>query len=467
METQIELPEAFYPLFEPKRYKVYYGGRGGAKSWAFAIALLIIGMERPIRVLCAREIQKSIQDSVHRLLSDIINKYPAMADFYRIQDKVIRGKNGTEFGFAGLKHNISEIKSYEGADYVWVEEAQVISDKSWETLIPTIRKEGSEIWACFNPKNPTDPTWKRFVQNKDEDTFVCKVGWQDNPFFPTVLDKERLKLLREDPEAYKHVYEGEFDTRYSGSVYAKFVNPDRITNRVKFDPLYPVYTAWDKGYGDATAITFYQVGNGEVFVIDYFEDNQEDTKYYCEALYGKKIIVDERDNETGEIIKWHFGEDIEEHKHRKEYNYHRHYVPHDAGIKVMEAGGRSVVDQAQKLGVTMYVVPATSHMNSEEALRTTLPKAWINQDRCQDLVQCLMSYHYEYDEDRKEYGKLPYHDWSSNGCDSAEIMARVWRDDSITQKDLERNRVISDFHNKRNQYNLEQSDPYRTKKVKR
>src|SRR5574343_528053 len=192
----IDFPKAFFPLFDPKRYKVFYGGRGGGKSWAFALALLTIGLNRPIRVLCARELQVSIQDSVHKLLSDIINKYPGMAAFYEVQNKAIFGLNGTEFNFKGLKHNANEIKSYEGVDYVWVEEAQAVSNKSWEVLIPTVRKEGSEIWCSFNPKNATDPTWQRFVMNADEDSIVRKVGPEDNPFFPDVLRKEMERLYK-------------------------------------------------------------------------------------------------------------------------------------------------------------------------------------------------------------------------------------------------------------------------------
>lgn len=465
----LNLPEYAEDLFKPSRYKVFYGGRGGAKSWAFAIALLSIGMSRPIRVLCARELQVSIADSVHKLLSDIISANPGMAAFYQVQNKTIAGPNGTEFNFKGLKHNATEIKSYEGVDYAWIEEAQAVSDKSWEVLIPTIRKDNSEIWICFNPKNATDPTWRRFVMGADDDCIVRKVGWRDNPFFPAVLDKERLKLLSADPDAYKHVYDGEFDTRYSGAVYAKFVKPDRISSLVKHDPDYPVYTAWDKGYGDATAIVFYQIGNGEVFIIDYFEDNQQDTKYYCQVLSGKEIIVDQRDMDSGDVVSWHHGEVIEEHKHRQAYNYHPvgHFVPHDAAVKLMEAGGRSMMAQAKRFGVNMFMIPATAHLNSEEALRATLGKTWINKDRCSDLVHSLMNYHYEYDEERQRYGKLPYHDWSSNGCDAAEIMARVWQENEVTQKDIDRRQIVSKFHSLRRENNLDQEDPYRTRKVKR
>lgn len=456
--TEIQIPRAFDFLTKPKRYKILYGGRGGAKSHNIARTLLVIGMEKPLRIICCREIQKSIDDSVHALLCDIIKQY-GLEWFYEIQKTKIIGKNGTEVKYRGLKHNTTDLKSLEGADRLWIEEAENVSHNSYEIVIPTVRKEGSEIWVSFNPKNPTDPTWMRFIQSPSERVVSKKVSWRDNPFFPQVLEDERLELLQTDKEAYNHVWEGEFDTRYSGAVYAKYVKSEQISENVKHDPEYPVYTAWDKGYGDATAIVFYQIGNGEVYIIDYFEDNQEFTKYYCERLYGREIIVGDRDLETGDVKNWTFGEDLPGHEHRRAYRYHAHFSPHDTLNKVME--GRSIVTQAGWFGIKMMDIKACSHRDSEEALRTTLPKCWINKDRCQDLIQSLMTYHYEYDEDRQRYSKLPYHDWSSNGCDAAEIMARTWMEAATTVKELDRRQLVSSFHSKRIEHNLVQEDPYR------
>lgn len=464
---QLQLPEYAGCLFEPSRYKVLHGGRGGAKSWAIAIALLSIGMNRPIRVLCARELQVSIADSVHKLLSDIIASHEGMTAFYEVQNKSILGCNGTEFSFKGLKHNANEIKSYEGVDYCWVEEAQAVSDKSWEILIPTIRKENSEIWICFNPKNITDPTWQRFVIDKDDDVILRHVGWQHNPFFPAVLEKERVKLLAKDPEAYKHIWDGGFDTRYSGCVYAKWVDTNKLSPQVLPDPAFPIYTAWDLGYDDTTAIWFYQIGGGELFIVDYFESNLEDIIFYCEALYGRKIIVEHINPTTKQIERWHFGEDIEEHAHRKNYNYHLHYVPHDAGYKTQAASGRDMVTQAKEVGVKLNVIPAASHQANESALRLTLPKCWINTERCRDGLHALMSYHYEYDEDRKIFKKEPDHDWSSHAADAAELMARMWIEKPITQVELNKRAQVNKFHRLRDENNLNRTDPYRVKPMRK
>lgn len=201
-------PEKLAFLFRPARYKVAYGGRGGAKSWGFARALLIEGTRRQIRVLCARELQNSIQDSVHRLLSEQIEAL-GLSAFYGVTKTGIVGANGTDFIFSGIRSNVTKVKSMEGVDICWVEEAEKVSEDSWEVLIPTIRKEGSEIWVSFNPNEETDPTYQRFVLHPPAGAAVVKIGHRDNPWFPDVLRKEMEYLYRVDPEAAAHVWGGE------------------------------------------------------------------------------------------------------------------------------------------------------------------------------------------------------------------------------------------------------------------
>ena len=155
---QAEFPDKLYDLlFSDARYRVAYGGRGASKSWNFARALLLKGVEQPVRVLCARETQQSIGESVHRLLSDQVGML-GLSHFYTVEKTRLLGKNGTEITFAGLKHNVANIKSAEAVDICWVEEAQSVSKESWNTLIPTIRKDKSSIWVSFNPDFDDDPT---------------------------------------------------------------------------------------------------------------------------------------------------------------------------------------------------------------------------------------------------------------------------------------------------------------------
>ena len=164
-EVTVRFPPKLEFLFDPYRYKVAHGGRGSGKSWSFARALLVLGMQSRVRVLCTREIQKSIKDSVKRLLDDQIEGM-GFGHFYDSFETEIRGLNGTEFLFAGLaSHTVESIKSYESIDICFIEEAQTVSKKSLDILIPTIRKPGSEIWICFNPVLDTDEVWKRYVEN--------------------------------------------------------------------------------------------------------------------------------------------------------------------------------------------------------------------------------------------------------------------------------------------------------------
>jgi phage terminase large subunit len=206
-KVRIKIPPCFKELVEPHRYKSYYGGRGGAKSWAFSRVLSAVATQRKLRVLCTRELQSSIKESVHRLLSDQI-EVMGLGHLYTVQRDSIVSSIGSEFIFKGLRFNIQEIKSTEGIDICWVEEAQSVSEESWAILIPTIRKEASEIWLSWNTGEASDPTYKRFVETPPEDCISKMVSYRDNPYFPATLEKERLYLQRVDPMAYDHIWEG-------------------------------------------------------------------------------------------------------------------------------------------------------------------------------------------------------------------------------------------------------------------
>lgn len=216
-KSKIQIADKMRFLLEiPSRYKVAYGGRGGVKSWSFARALLIKGAQKPLRILCAREFQASIKESVHQLLSDQI-RLMGLEGYYQILDTEIRGITGTEMFFGGLKQNVTKIKSMEGIDICWVEEAEKVSENSWQVLIPTVRKEGSEIWVSFNPHEETDPTYKRFIKSPppaydDHGQPYCIIvntGWKDNPWLPRELKLEKDYLARTDKDAYDHVWGGE------------------------------------------------------------------------------------------------------------------------------------------------------------------------------------------------------------------------------------------------------------------
>lgn len=208
MDRRVEIPAAFKDLFSPFRYKVFYGGRASTKSWSFARTLIVKALEKKLRILCARELQVSISDSVHKLLADQINEM-GLASRFNVQQKTITSINGSEFIFKGLRHNPHEIKSLEGVDICWVEEGQSVSKQSWDILIPTIRKKGSEIWVSFNPDLETDETYKRFVLHRSGNMLLRRVNYDQNPWFPEVLRQEMEHCKRTDCEAYKNIWLGE------------------------------------------------------------------------------------------------------------------------------------------------------------------------------------------------------------------------------------------------------------------
>ena len=257
-----QFPAKLKCLFEPKnsRYRVLYGGRGAGKSHSVARALLCMGVKDTLRILCAREFQTSIKDSVHKLLVDQIYNLGLQAH-YEVTQNTIRGTNGTEFIFAGIKNNINGLKSIEGIDYCWVEEANNVTATSWDILIPTIRKEKSEIWVTFNPELPTDETFKRFVITPPDNAVVQKVNWNDNNWFPEVLDLERQSLRTRDFEAYQNVWEGFTRSTIDGAIFAKEMQraeqDGRICN-VPYDAVKPVIAVFDIGWADSTAVWFVQ-----------------------------------------------------------------------------------------------------------------------------------------------------------------------------------------------------------------
>lgn len=388
--AKAEFPQKLSILFDPARYKVLYGGRGGAKSWGVARALLIIGARQTTRILCAREFQTSIKDSVHKLLSDQIFAL-GLQDFYEITQTAIRGKNGTEFSFAGLKNNVANIKSYEGCDIAWVEEAQTTSKMSWNVLIPTIRKEGSEIWITFNPELESDETYKRFVVNPPENSIVQRVNWSDNPWFPETLRLEKDALFARDREAYNTIWEGVCRQTVDGAIFAKEMQQaefeGRIT-RVPYDPIKPVLAIFDIGWADATAVWFIQFIGMETRLIRYYETTQTTISQILAKMQT-------------------FG-----------YVYDTLYLPHDAQNKTLAANGRSIEEIVRAAGYNVRIIDRTPITDSINAARTIFPKCYFDRENCHEGLQCLRHYRYDVNPDTGTFSQKPLHDNYSHGADA-------------------------------------------------
>jgi phage terminase large subunit len=397
--SKAQFPVKLECLFQPEksRYRILYGGRGGAKSWGVARALLIKGAQRSLRILCAREFQTSIKDSVHKLLCDQIIDL-GLEGFYEITQASIRGKNGTEFSFVGLKNNVANVKSYEGVDICWVEEAQTTSRLSWNILIPTIRKEGSEIWVTFNPELETDETYQRFVLHPPENSVVQKINWSDNPWFPETLMLEKDALKMRDIEAYNTVWEGICRQTVDGAIFAREMQMAELDGRITkvgYDPMKPVHAVFDLGWSDATAIWFVQFIGMETRLIRYHEDNQKIISDYLAKMqtYG--------------------------------YMYDTLWLPHDAENRTLAAAGRSIDQIVRGAGYKTKIIPRTPIVDSINAARTLFRNCWFDRENCYDGLQCLRHYRYEVDPDTKMFSKNPLHDQFSHGADAFRMLGLV------------------------------------------
>ncbi|MGH1470161.1 MAG: PBSX family phage terminase large subunit [Cellvibrionaceae bacterium] len=390
--SEVRIPKIFKPLDTHYRYKVMYGGRGSSKSWSVARKLLLIGVQRKVLVLCTRELQKSIKQSVHRLLRDQIEMME-LRDFYTITDTSIKGLNGTEFIFMGIKFNTSEIKSTEGVDICWIEEAENLSETSWDTIDPTIRKEGSEIWITFNPRFKFDYLYQLFVvQTPPPNSWVEKVNYEDNPYFtgPLVAQMEHMK--EEDYEKYLYVFRGELKQLAEGAIFGRQVISMKKEGRVRNIPIEPsveVHTFWDLGKNDHTAIWFMQNVGSEYRMIDYYENRLQDIDHYCR------------------IIK------------EKNYLYGRHYMPHDVEVELLGMT-KNRKTQFEEGGIRpIEVVPRIRAKNEAiEMARKAFPSVYIDEKKCERGLDCLSNYRYQYNDERDTHNVTPHHDWASNGADA-------------------------------------------------
>jgi phage terminase large subunit len=383
-----EFPEKLRFLFAPKRIKCAYGGRGSGKSWGFARALLILGAQKPLRILCAREVQKSIKQSVHTLLADQIQALQ-LGQFYGVTEAEIRGANGTTFSFSGLaQHTVESIKSFEGVDICWVEEAQTVSKKSWDILTPTIRKPSSEIWVSFNPDLDTDETYRRFVLDPPPFCETVKINWSDNKWFPAELEQERDHCQRASPADYANIWEGECKAAVEGAIYAKEVAESQEKGRVcrvPYDPLLKVHPVFDLGWNDSMSIALCQRVRSEMRIIEYIEDDHQTLDHYSARLKNMNL------------------------------NWGTLYLPHDGNTKDFKTG-KSAREIMTKLGWSVSIVPNLPIESGIKAARMMFGQTYFDKDKTVRLMDCLKRYRRAINTQTNEPG-APLHDEYSHGAD--------------------------------------------------
>lgn len=396
-----QFPKKLRPLFQPARYKVLHGGRGGAKSWGIARALLILGAKTKLRILCTREVQRSIKDSVHKLLSDQIQGL-GLGHFYDVQAAVIRGANGTEFLFAGLSDMTAEsVKSFEGVDIVWCEEAQAISKRSWDILIPTIRKEGSEIWISLNPELDTDETYTRFIASPPPDAVVIQINYPDNPWFPKVLEQERLHAKATMPKAdYENIWEGKCRPAVSGAIYAEevadMVAGGRICD-VAYDPALKVHVIWDLGWNDCMSLALVQRHLSTIRVIEHLEDSHKTLDWWSAEL------------------------------RKRNHNWGKLWLPHD-GAHGDYKTGKSAKQLLEAMGWEVEITPSQPVESGIRLARMALKQAYFDKTNAARLVECLKRYRRGVPVSTGEPGR-PVHDEYSHGADA-------WRYTAINAENL-------------------------------
>ena len=408
IEINAGFPKKLQFLFDRCRYKVAYGGRGSAKSWSFARALLIIGVDEQLRILCAREIQKSIKQSVHKLLSDQIVEL-GLENEYEVFETEIRGRNGTYISFSGLSdHTVATIKSFEGCDIVWVEEAQTVSKRSWDILVPTIRKDGSEIWVTFNPELDTDETYMRFVVNPPDDCISVEINYSDNPWFPEVLEKERERCKIVDPEDYPTIWEGKCRSSVIGAIYAKEVDAairdGRVCN-VPYNPLLKVHAIWDLGWNDSMFIILAQRVRNEIGIIEVIEEDHKTLDWYVGELQNKR------------------------------YNWGYDFLPHDGehgGFKT----GLSAKKILEKFGRKVKITQNIPIEDGIKIARMSFRQMVFDKNKSARLIECLKRYKRSINRATQEPGS-PVHDQYSHGADCFRYLSLVA--DELTNETERRN----------------------------
>lgn len=433
------LPEKTAPLLTPSRFKVLYGGRSGSKSTTIACILLLMGQQMPIRILCARELHKSMKGSVHKVLKDCIYML-GLQDFYEVEEGVIRGKpdqrqwlykdkedgkfkpypiRQTEFTFVGLRSDPMEVKGLHGVSVMWIDEAQSISAQSIRYAVPTIRQDfpswieengkikriyedrGAECWFSLNPEHAEDPIFARFVEGEVDDCIKILLNYYDNPHNPASMFKDADECKRRDIDEFNNVWLGQPKKHFEGTVYNSQIRLAEEQNRfttLKVDPAgEPPIAAFDIGSRDATACWIAQRVGEHINVLHYHEAVGTTTDYWIRYLNNLQIPVS------------------------------RVWLPHDA--KQHHGTGMSWEEQFRKeFGNVRTLNVTRSVWNDINVCRMMFETIRFDRIECEDGLYSLRRYRFEVvDKDTKNPKSLPVHDIHSNCADAFRYMCLAMR----------------------------------------
>lgn len=409
IQVKTQLPRVYLPLEQPARYKGIYGGRGSGKSHNRAEALIGDSLEmRGLRSVCIREVQKTLKQSSKLLIEDKLRSLGLNESHgFKVFNEVIQTPGDGVIAFQGMQdHNAESIKSLEGFNRAWIEEAQTLSERSLMLLRPTIRGDGSEIWATWNPRRKIDPVDMMFRgANPPSNSIIVKANWSDNPFFPDVLKQERLDCLRDDPDAYDHIWNGGYVSALKSAYFSRQLakaREERRIGNVAADPLLPIKLFMDiggtGGNADAFAIWACQFVGKEIRVLNYYEAQGQ--------------TVDSH-------INWMRSQGYTPHKAAI-------WLPHDGKTqdRVYDVSYESAFKAA---GYDVEIVPNQGKgaaMQRVEAARRWFSACWFNEKTTQGGIDALGWYHEKWD-DTRDIGLGPEHDWASHGADAFGMMAVV------------------------------------------
>jgi phage terminase large subunit len=416
--ARIELPPKLIPVFVGEAdVRGSFGGRGSAKTRTFAKMTAVRAYRwdqegREGIILCGRQFMNSLDESSLEEIKAAIRSEDWLLPHFEIGDKFVRTKSKSiAYKFTGLEKNVDSIKSKSRILLCWVDEAEPVSEVAWGKLIPTLREEDSELWVTWNPERKTSPTHKRFRESRDPRMKVAEMNWRDNPWFPAILDRTRLKDKIERPETYEHIWEGGFATVAQGTYYASHLTAAKAEGRigrVAADPLMTKRAFVDIGGTGARADSFViwiaQFVGREIRWLDYYEAQGQPIGAHLEWL-----------RERGHVPK-----------------NTQIWLPHDGATqdRVFDVSYESALRAA---GYEVTVVPNQGKGAAAariEAGRRLFPRMWFNEDTTEAGRDALGWYHEKRD-DVRGIGLGPEHDWASHGSDGFGLGCVVYEEPSV------------------------------------
>ena len=416
VDLDIPLPPNLIPVFSGKADVRYaHGGRGSGKTRNFAMmtaarAHIWDKMGRQGVIVCGRQHLNSLDDSSMAEVKMAIEACPELRPHFDIGEKYIRTvSRRISYVFSGMDSTtIASLKSKSKILLLWADEAEPITDDVWITVIPTLREEDSELWVTWNPARKGSATDKRFRNADDQYTKGTEINWRDNPQFPEILERKRLKCQIEDPDSYDHIWEGAYIVAVKGAYFTAQLTAMRREGRigrVAADPLMKRRLFADIGgtgsRSDAFALWGAQFIGREVRVLDYYESVGQEVGYHLNWMR-------EHGYDTGNTTIW---------------------LPHDGATqdRVYAVSYQSALEAA---GYSVEVVPNQGKgaaMARISAVRRMMPSCWMNEATTTAGVDALSWYHEKWDEERN-IGLGPDHDGASHGSDAAGLMAIVSED---------------------------------------